>query len=78
MAAWRTAELDAYAERSKDHLGARADDPAPGVRSTPGCDCRYCRFYRGEKGGIRYIMCSKEWERIPPATRGEIAESCGW
>lgn len=58
-----------------DWLGKRDDDPAPGERGRANCDCRYCRFYRGE-GGVRTIMCAQDWQLIPPAGQSDIVESC--
>lgn len=63
-----------YQDKDQDYLGAWEGD-LKFLRSKPGCGCRYCKFFRGEIGGKRLVMCERDWEALPAETRATIAES---
>jgi len=40
-----------------------------------GCGCNYCKWHRGEIGGLQLVMCSLDWDTLSWKDRQEIAES---
>jgi len=40
-----------------------------------GCGCNYCKWHRGDIGGLQLIMCSLDWAALPVQDRVDISES---